>query len=310
MSQPAASYQQQFLRGFLFALFAVLLWSGNFVVARALHHRISPVSLAFIRWLGATVFLFPLAYQKLKAQWKDLLPHTRYLCLTALTGVTVFNTLVYVAGRYTTAINLALIGTTAAPVFVFLITALFLKQPLSRFQYAGITFCIAGILLLLSDGDWEQLSRFRFTAGDWWILAAALSFAIYTLLVRKKPHHLSPTVFLFALFFVGTLFLLPAFFIDRVLSAAIVWDAPVIGSLFYLSIGASVLAFLFWNNSIRDLGPAKTALFGNLIPVFSSLEASLILNERLSAIAIISFLVILTGILIANFSVLKAIFKR
>ena len=310
MSQPAVSDQQQFLKGFFFAFLAVLLWSGNFIVARALHQRISPVSLAFLRWLGATVFLFPLAYSKLKTEWKNLVPHLRYLSFTALTGVTIFNTLVYVAGRYTTAINLALIGTTAAPVFVFLITAFFLKQALSRYQWAGISLCVAGILLLLSKGSWEQLSRFRFTAGDWWILGAALAFALYTLLVRKKPQHLSPIVFLFAIFFLGTAFLTPAFLVDRAFSATIEWEAPVIGSIFYLSIGASVLAFLFWNSSIRNIGPAKTSLFGNLIPVFSSIEAAFILDERLSPLALLSFGVILTGIFIANFAVVKASFKR
>lgn len=310
MSQSETPDQQSFLKGFLFAFLAVILWSGNFIIARALHYRIPPVSLSFFRWLGATLVLFPFAFQQLKNEWKSLLPHIRYLCFTALAGVTIFNTLVYVAGRHTTAINMALIGTTAAPVFVFFITGLILKQPLSRFQYAGISLCVAGILLLLSGGDWEQLSRFRFSAGDWWILAAAMSFAIYTLLVRRKPHHLSPRVFLFALFFIGTLFLLPAFLIDRVLSAGIVWDTPVMGSLLYLSIGASTLAYLFWNHSIRNIGPAKTALFGNLIPVFSSIEAALILDEELSPLALASFLVIFSGILLANFSVLWSIFKQ
>ena len=310
MSKAAPTEQQQFLRGALFALLAVILWSGNFVVARALHHRISPVSLSFLRWFTATVFLFPIAYKKLKAEWRSLLPHLRYLCFTALAGVTVFNTLVYVAGRYTTAINLALIGTTASPVFVFLISALLLKQSLTRLQYIGITFCIAGILLLLSKGSWEQLSRFHFTAGDWWILGAALSFAIYTLLVRKKPPQLSPTVYLFSIFFIGTLFLLPAFLIDRYYAATIEWNGPLIGSLFYLGIGASVLAFLFWNISIRTMGAAKTALFGNLIPVFSSIEAALILGESFSPVALVSFLIILAGILIANFSILRAMIKK
>ena len=310
MSQADASSGQSFQKGFLFAFSAVILWSGNFVVARALHQRISPVSLAFLRWAGATLFLLPFVYQQVMAEWRGLLPHARYLCLTALSGVTIFNTLVYVAGGYTSAINLALIGTTASPVFVFLITALFLRNPLSRYQYAGIFLCIAGILLLLSKGSWAQLRHFRFTTGDWWILAAAVSFAIYTLLVRRKPHHLSPGVFLFSLFFIGTLFLIPAFLIDRIFSPAVIWDTQVLGSVIYLSIGASALAFFFWNQSIRHIGPAKTALFGNLIPVFSSLEAALILNEELSQVAVLSFAIILCGIVLANFSVLKTIFKQ
>lgn len=310
MSQSASSEQQQFLRGFLFALLAVILWSGNFVVARGLHHRISPVSLSFFRWATATIFLFPIAYKKLSIEWPRVIPHLRYLCVTALAGVTIFNTLVYVAGKYTTAMNLALIGTTASPVFVFLISATVLKQSLSGFQYIGITLCLAGILLLLSKGSWEQLSHFQFTAGDWWILGAALSFAIYTLLVRKKPPELSPTVYLFSLFFIGTFFLLPLFFIDRAFSPNIQWNGPLIGSLLYLGIGASVLAFLFWNLSIRTIGAAKTALFGNLIPVFSSIEAALILDETFSPVAVVSFLIILAGILIANFSMLKGMMKK
>jgi drug/metabolite transporter (DMT)-like permease len=310
MSQPALSEQQQAARGFLFAISAVILWSGNFIVARALYQHISPVSLSFFRWSLATVFLFPIAYTKLKNEWRGLLPHAGYLALTALSGITIFNTLVYVAGRYTTAINLALIGTTAAPVFVFIMAALFLRQKLSRFQYAGILLCISGILLLLSGGNWQQLQRFRFGAGDWWILAAALAFAIYTILVRKKPPHLSAVVFLFALFLLGTVFLLPAFIIDRFVSPPIHWNGPVAGSLLYLGAGASVMAFLFWNLSIKALGPAKTSLFGNLIPVFSSVEATLILGERLSPVALLAFGVILTGILTANFSLLRASISR
>ncbi len=289
---------------------AVILWSGNFIVARALHHRISPVSLSFLRWATATVVLLAISYKSVAAHWRSLLPHLRYLCFAALAGVTIFNTLVYVAGRYTTAINLALIGTTASPVFVFLISAVLLKQKLSRYQYTGIVLCIAGILLLLSKGSWQQLSRFRFSAGDWWILGAALSFATYTLLVRKKPPQLPPMLFLFSLFFIGTLFLLPAFFIDRAVSAPIQWNGSLIGSLLYLGIGASVMAFLFWNLAIRTIGATKTALFGNLIPVFSSIEAALILGEVLSPVAIISFIIILAGILIANYSILKSMLQK
>ena len=310
MSETAIPEPQPVLKGFLFAFLAVVLWSGNFIIARGLHQQISPVSLSFYRWFLATLFFLPVAWNKVRTEWKALLPHKSYLVLTALAGVTIFNTLVYVAGHFTTAINLSLIGTTASPVFVFIIAAVFLKQSLSRFQIAGMFLCIAGILILLSKGDPGQLSRFRFTAGDLWILAAALSFAIYTLLVRKMPAHLSPIVFVFAIFLLGTLFLLPAFFVDCLVSPPVNWNGPLVGSLLYLGIGASVIAFLSWNISIRYIGPAKTALFGNLIPVFSSIEAAVILNESLTPVAVISYVVILAGILLANFSFVKTILQR
>ena len=310
MSGTVTTEQQHLLKGFALAFLAVILWSGNFVAARALHGKIPPVSLSFFRWLLATVVLFPIAYHNVKKEWKALLPNARYLSLTALAGVTVFNTFIYIAGRYTTATNMALIGTTAAPVFVFLISALFLRQKLSLFQYAGISLCMSGILFLLSKGDMEELRHFRFTTGDLWILAAALSFAIYTILVRKKPHQLSATAFLFALFFLGTLFLLPAFVVDVFTSAGIAWSGVLVGALLYLGICASVIAFLSWNLSIKQLGAPRAALFGNLIPVFSSMEAAWILDEKLSSVTVISFLVILTGIVVSNLSILQSLFRR
>src|SRR5215216_4109851 len=86
-------------KGFGFAILATLLWSGNFIAARGLYEHISPIALAFFRWLIGTIFLLPFAWRQLKTERKHILPHIRYLSVTALTGVTLFNTLVYVAAR-------------------------------------------------------------------------------------------------------------------------------------------------------------------------------------------------------------------
>src|SRR5205823_3990296 len=127
--------------------------------------------------------------------------------------------------------------------------------------------CIAGILILMSGGNISKLSRFQFSAGDIWILAAALAFAIYTVMVRRKPKELSAVSFLFILFLLGTVFLLPAFLVDIQYEKPPEWSQVVIWSVLYLGLGASISAFLLWNHSIRILGPSRTALFGNLIPV-------------------------------------------
>ena len=293
-----------FFKGLAFALLATLLWSGNFIVARALHKSISPVSLAFFRWLTATIFLFPFAYKSLRSERKLLLPHTKLLCFAALTGVTFFNTFIYIAGRYSSAVNLALIGTTAAPVFVLLISGLVLKQRISLAQITGALFCVAGILLLISKGNMAQLNRFHFSVGDLWIFSASLAFAIYTVLVRSKPKEISAISFLFAIFSLGTLFLLPAYIIDWNNGNTFEWNSTIILVLVYLGIGASVIAFLSWNLSIRAMGPTRTALFGNLIPVFSSIEAVLILNEKFNWVTLLSLTIILAGIFVANAGVL------
>jgi drug/metabolite transporter (DMT)-like permease len=289
-----------YIKGVGLALLAVVLWSGNFIVARGLNKAVPPVSLAFFRWLFATVLLFPLAFRPVVRQRTLFLPHWRHLCFTAVTGVSIFNTLIYVAGKYTTATNLALIGTTASPLFVLLLSALFLKTKPRGSQLAGALICLSGILLLLTRGQLGNLLSFRFSTGDLWVLAAALSFAIYTLQVRKKPPELSATAYLFAVFLLGTLFLLPAWVVERNLVPSFEWTLPVFFIFLYLGLGASVISFLAWNGAIHKIGPTRTALFGNLIPVLSSIEAVLILGESFTWVTILSMGVILVGIVVAN----------
>jgi drug/metabolite transporter (DMT)-like permease len=300
---------KDYLKGILFALLAVVLWSGNFIAARALQPGISPVSLAFFRWTTAVIVLFPFAYTSFKKEWKIILQHAGYIALTALTGVTLFNTLIYIAGKYTTATNLALIGTTASPVFVLLISGIFLRQRLAWNQILGAAICITGIFILISRGKLYQLGNFHFTKGDGWIFLAAFSFAIYTILVRRKPKEISAPSFLFAIFLTGTIFLVPVYLFD--LSAnKVEWNQKIILAVLYLGIGASVIAFLAWNISIKKLGPTRTALFGNLIPVFSTVEAALLLNETINRWTLICMAIVVAGILIATLKLNTRITRR
>lgn len=289
-----------YIKGVGLALLAVVLWSGNFIVARGLNKTIPPVSLAFFRWLFATLLLLPVAARLVVRQKNLLFPHWRHLCLAALTGVSIFNTFIYVAGRYVTATNLALIGTTASPLFVLFLSMLFLKNKPGSFQLLGAFICLGGILLLLTNGRWDNLLAFRISPGDLWVLAAALSFSVYTLLVRRKPAEVSPTAYLFVIFLLGTLFLFPAWVIEQSMLSSFEWNLTVLSVFLYLGLGASVIAFLAWNSAIHWLGPTKTALFGNLIPVFSSIEATLILGEAFTGLTILSMGIILLGIVVAN----------
>lgn len=300
MSHSQAPLKKEILAGIGLAVVAALIWSGNYIVARGFHKDISPVSLAFFRWLTATIVLFPFAYKSIRAQWPIIKASWKYLAIAALFGVSLFNTFIYVGGHTTSAMNLAIIGTTAAPVFVLLIAHFFTSEKATPFQIGGTLLCVVGILLLISKGSLTRLQQFSFQPGDLWVLLAALSFAIYTVMVRKKPKALAPLSFLFATFFLGTLLLLPAFLIDSTNGLTFQWTPSLIAVFLYLGIGASVISFLAWNTAIQKIGPSRTALFGNLIPVFSTVEAIIFLNEEGSSIVIISLLIIFSGLFLAN----------
>lgn len=293
-------HQKNIYIGILLAVLATIIWSGNFVVARGVYKQIPPVSLAFYRWLTACIIMFPLAYQRFANEKTVVLKNWKYLLFVSLTGVAIFNTFVYVAGRYTTAINMSLIGTTSSPIFAILISVFLLKESIRPLRVVGLMLSIAGILVLLSKGSVATLLAFRFSVGDIWILFAALSFAIYNVLVRRKPAEISPVNFLFVSFVSGTLILLPFFIVESLNTAPIAWNTRLVWIILYLGLGTSVIAFLLWNSAIGKLGAVRAALFGNLIPIFASLEAVWLLGEEITTIHLISGLLVICGLVISN----------
>ena len=162
MTNPSHHHSKHYRSGFLLALATVIIWSGNYVVARGISQKIPPISLAFFRWGTACIFIIPLGLKKFLAEKETILQHKTYLFFTALFGITLFNTFIYLAGHYTAAINLALIGTTASPVFITILSAIFLKEKIYNLRVIGMILCIIGIMMLLSIGDIEKLKQLHF----------------------------------------------------------------------------------------------------------------------------------------------------
>jgi drug/metabolite transporter (DMT)-like permease len=284
------------VQGVLLAIAATLLWSGNFIISRAVSADIGPISLAFYRWLCATIIIAPFAWKKINLEKSVVLANKRYLFFVSLTGIALFNTFVYIAGHTTSAINMALIGTTSSPIFATILAFIFLKEAVGKFRIIGMLICISGI----SNGSWAKLAAFHFSKGDLWILAGAFAFAIYNVLVRKKPGGISADFFLMVIFGMGTAMLFPFYIGELIVSPAPNWTPTLIGSILYLGAGTSAIAFLCWNLAIQKLGAGRTVLFGNLIPVFSIIEAVLILGEKMSIAHLVSGTIVILGLTIAN----------
>jgi len=274
-------------------------------VARAVINDIPPISLAFFRWLLASFILLPFAWKDAVRQKHIIAQNKIYFISVSLFGVALFNTFLYIAAHSTSAINMALIGTCSSPIFSVALAAVFLKERISPLRITGILVMLAGIIYLIIRGSLEKLIHFHFTTGDLWVLGAAVFFAGYNVLVRKKPAEIKPIAFLFTTFILGSLLLLPFYLWEARTTASIVWTTQLALVILYLALGTSVIAFMLWNFSIARLGAARTALFGNLIPLFSSLEAVWLLHEDVTYIHLISGLLIIAGLIIVNLKTAK-----
>ncbi|MFO7596301.1 MAG: DMT family transporter [Desulfocurvibacter africanus] len=157
--------------GFLCALGATIIWSGNFIVARGLFDSVQPATLAFLRWGTAFAALLPLAAIPAWRERQVIRRHFFFLLITALLGVTLFNTLIYLAARSTSALNLALISTTS-PMFMLLLARMFLGEAVTPARLAGMAAAVCGVALLVTRFDLSRLASLQFAAGDLLMLSA------------------------------------------------------------------------------------------------------------------------------------------
>jgi drug/metabolite transporter (DMT)-like permease len=285
--------------GYFWALVATVIWAGNFIVARSFNQDILPVGLAFWRWTIAVVTLTPFAVRVTVEDWKLVQKHLRYLAVSALSGVTVFNTLIYIAGHTTQAMNLALIA-TSSPIFIVLMSRLFYGELISLRRATGIMIVVFGFVLLITGGSLQKLLSISFAIGDLYMLLAAIIFAGYTMLVKRKPPNLRMATFALCTFSLGLLFLTPFYALECWIYHPVVFNPSVMLALLYVGIFSSVVAFLAWNKAIILIGPSRAALMYYLVPVFSGIAAWLFLGEAITLVHIFSMLLIVFGIIITN----------
>ena len=291
--------RQQALFGSLFALGATAIWSGNFIVARGLSEIVPPVSIAFWRWFVAVLVLLPFALKPLVTERQLLLKNIRYLSITALLGVTVFNTLIYIAGHTTTALNLSLIAITF-PIFIVILSRILYGELITATKMLGIALVTCGVVLLITKGELSVLTNITFTVGDFWMLSASAIFAVYSILIKHKPKELSIWSFQLSTFSLGLLFLFPFFVWESTTTPPVTYSTTTILAILYIGIFASLTAFVLWNKAIVIIGPAKAGLIYYTLPLFSGFLAYLFLKESIGVIHLISALLIVSGILTAN----------
>ena len=148
------------LSAFLLLALANLLWSGNWIAGRALRDSFDPISLNFWRWAIATLALAPFALPALRGQGALLRRHAGILLILSLTGIAVFQSLVYLGLRSTTAVNAVLIN-SSIPLFILLCSWLIERERASPRQIAGMLVSLAGILVILVARQSRRAARAR-----------------------------------------------------------------------------------------------------------------------------------------------------
>ncbi|MFD3942339.1 DMT family transporter [Streptomyces sp. NPDC058579] len=286
--------------GLLLALVATVVWSGSFVASRALHDSVPPVQAAFWRWIVAILAVAPFAVRETWRQRALIRRHLGFVTLAALLGVTVYNTLVNQAGLTTSAGNMGMIM-AASPVLMAVYERLGGARLGAR-RVTGMLIACAGVLLLVGEGALPT----RLTAGDLWMLAAAVSFASYSALLRRRPAELGGLAFLFTTFVLGALMLLPAYSVSLAVQGGFEPTAGTVGPLVYVGVLSSAVAFLAWNKAIALIGAARAGVVYYLQPACVALLSYALLGEELGLLGGACMALILGGVALASAQAARA----
>lgn len=280
---------------FLLPLIAVLIWSMNIAVTRYAVDLIEPASISFYRWLIAFIVLTPFMLFKVWVQRALVRRHLGQLAILSAFGMVLYQGLSYTAAHYTTATNMGIVN-AFIPVFTIFVSMLILKDIPNRFAIVGSIISFLGLLYILGKGDFTTLLNMGGHSGDLLMVVAVFFYAFYGVFLKKWQLKIPLLISLYVQIGFALLYHIP-FLMYFGLDAINARNAP---SLLYAGIFPSLLAPLLWMLAVQHIGPNRTSIFMNLMPVFTAIIASLWLAEQWTLFHTIGGMMILVGIVMAQ----------
>jgi len=284
---------------YLLLVLAMLSWSGNGIVGRALAGIVPPFGLSLMRWTVAFLAVLPFVVREIVAKRAIILRRWRILLALGLLGLTTCNSLGYLGLQWTTAVNAALIN-SAGPMLTLAAAFALYRERAQPAQVTGMLVSLAGVVVIVLRGDPAALFAFDFNRGDLAILAGVATWSVYTVLLRRGPQELSPLALLGVLFAIGAVTVLPFHLVESWLGYPLPESGPALAGYLYVGLFPAVIAFFGWNRGVGMLGAARASLFSHLMPVFSAVLAYTLLGEEIALFHLAGAALIFLGIVIAN----------
>lgn len=284
---------------YLMLALVMLMWSGNSIVARAMHEEVPPFALAFMRWGGASLIALPFAWRKIVNDRALIRRHWLVILMLGVVGVGSFNGFMYSGLQYTTAAN-SLLVQAAIPALVLLLDFLLFRTRPRLAQIAGCMFGALGVWIIIFRADPAAMAGLHFNRGDALVMCGVSLWALYTVMLRLRPA-IDGLSFLAITIVIGALTMGP-FAAVELQTRAIHFTPGVFAGIAYVIIFPSLIAYFMFNKAVAEIGAGDAGQVINLQPLFGALLASLILGEPIHAYHIVGMALILLGIGLPLFS--------
>ncbi len=277
---------------------ASLFWAGNFIVGRAVHETVPPFGLAFWRWVAGLVLVLGVAAPQVRRDLPTLRRHWAVLVVLSGLGLSAYSSLTYLGLQSTTAIN-ALLLQSAMPLLIIAWCLALFGERAGPLQLAGILVSMVGVAIIVTHGSLASLLSLSFGAGDGWVLAAVICYALYSALLRKRPP-VHPLSLLAATFAFGAVLLLPFYVWEHVSGHPTAPSVAGMLAIGYVALFPSCLAFMFYTRGVELIGAGSAGHFFHLMPVFGTVLAVVLLGEPFELHQAFGIVAIALGIGLAN----------
>ncbi len=285
---------------YILLILTTLFWSGNFIVGKAAStYQIPPFSLNFYRWLFAGLVLLPFTIKEILNKKSYILENIGFFAVLGITSITIFNSTVYYSLYYMQVISGVLMISTI-PVWIMFISSILGIEKTNKFQIFGVILSLLGVLFIITKSDLEVVKNLDFNRGDLIMATGMFAWALYSALLKKKTYKISQITLLEVVIITGLLFLIPIYILEMNLGNKIDIGKPFILTLSYVVIFPGLASFFFWIKGISIIGANRAGVFLHLMPVFGSIMAIILFNEKFMIYHFLGAVFIIAGITLSN----------
>ncbi len=283
---------------YILLILTTLFWGGNAVAGKMAVGNISPVLLTLMRWVIAAGIIFLFAIKDLKRDWPTIRRHWLLLAFYGAVGFTLFNLLLYTALGKTTAVNASIVQ-AAIPASVYLLNFLIFRVRVTVWQIAGFIVTLVGVMTVATHGEIARLATLDLNAGDALVLCSVVVYALYTVYLRHKPQ-MNWKSLIVVLSTAAALAAIPFTIYEWQSGSMIKPTGTGLAIMLYAGIFPSIISQLFFIKGVELIGPNRAGIFINLIPIFGTGLAILILGEKLESVHLVALTPVIAGIWLAE----------
>lgn len=287
-------------KAYIMLVCASLFWAGNFIVGKyAFLTDIPPLSLVFYRWTLVWFILLPFTYKEI-IKYKDIiLKNLPLLFLLGFTSVGLFNSFTYLALIHTQVINASLFN-AAIPAIIILLCFLFKVEKTNKFQILGLIISVLGIIAIITKLNLDILLSLNFNKGDLIMVGGALTWGIYSTLLKRKKFTLPLLTLVHVICTLGLISVLPQFLYEFTNGQVIKFDINLVYTLIFLALFPSIGSYYCWAGAVSIVGANRAGISLSLIPLFSTIFAIGIYDEKFQFFHLIGAILIILGLFLSN----------